>query len=356
LRSASRKTWRRRTTVPGVDDRIREELARLARPGDPDGAFEQIGSKKSRRRIVRRVEVVGLAVAVVAGSAGGAYGLYRVFAAGSPSAVTAQPSVTPSPIPPATPSGTPSESAIETPSESPSGPSAMPPNIGFPCGGSEVVADFDGDWLLDRAIVAPTGAKFYDPPVPCPSSLPPPPPSSITVAWGNGAQGTWPLSECDSACAAYAASDVDSNGTAEFAIEVDEGASTQFLEFLELVSSEAGPVVFEVIPPGTDAHPGNQPLKAATGGSVTHQDFVTCQTAEGGSPQLITTAAELSQDQTTWNLAETVFDFDGSAEIHDGQPRTALAFAVASTRDYTEPADPSGGPPEVVGDPCFVPS
>jgi hypothetical protein len=233
-----------------------------------------------------------------------------------------------------------------TPSTTPTGDA---PFVGYACGeGSTISADFDGDGSLDTAMVH-HGAIFDFPP-PCPS----PPPGTvdtsdwkIDVKWGNGVAGSWPLPECDTSCSAYSAFDLDGNGTAEFALVVQEGASTTFLNFFELPPEEPGPILFAEASQSTA-------LELATGGSVTHLDFVTCQTDGSGASQLVATSAGLSQDGSTWDLTETVYAFDPSAPA-GGDPRTADAFSVASTNTSTQPADPNGDPPTVNGSRCFVP-
>ena len=65
--------------MPGVEERLRSELERLGHPGDPDGAFDRVASKRVRRRVIRRVQVVALVVAVVAGTSAGTLVLAKVF-------------------------------------------------------------------------------------------------------------------------------------------------------------------------------------------------------------------------------------------------------------------------------------
>ncbi len=68
--------------MPGFDDRLRRELEGAAVPGDPAGVVEGVARKRARRRVVRRAQAGVLAVAVLAGTAGGAYALARVFGVG----------------------------------------------------------------------------------------------------------------------------------------------------------------------------------------------------------------------------------------------------------------------------------
>jgi hypothetical protein len=65
--------------LPDLDDGIRRELERLSRPADPAGALDRVVRAKRRVRVMRRVQAVGLAVAVVAGTAGAVLALDRVF-------------------------------------------------------------------------------------------------------------------------------------------------------------------------------------------------------------------------------------------------------------------------------------
>src|SRR5919106_159596 len=68
----------RRTTV-ALDERLRRELEQAGRPADPSGIYEDLIRRRERRRIVRKVESGVLAIAVVAVSVAGVYGLSRVF-------------------------------------------------------------------------------------------------------------------------------------------------------------------------------------------------------------------------------------------------------------------------------------
>jgi hypothetical protein len=62
-----------------LDERLRRELERAGRPADPSGVYEDLIRRRERRRIVRKVESGVLAIAVVAVSVAGVYGLSRVF-------------------------------------------------------------------------------------------------------------------------------------------------------------------------------------------------------------------------------------------------------------------------------------
>jgi Tol biopolymer transport system component len=62
-----------------LDERLRRELERAGRPADPTGVYEHLIRRRERRRIARRVELAGLAVLVIAGSALGFLTLARVF-------------------------------------------------------------------------------------------------------------------------------------------------------------------------------------------------------------------------------------------------------------------------------------
>ena len=62
-----------------LDERLKRELERAGRPADPSGIYEDLIRRRERRRIVRKVESGVLAIAVVAVSVAGVYGLSRVF-------------------------------------------------------------------------------------------------------------------------------------------------------------------------------------------------------------------------------------------------------------------------------------
>jgi len=66
-------------TLPGFDDRLKQHLEKVAPPADPSGAFDRILEKKIRRRLMRRFQAAGLAVAVVAATVGGTFVLVRAF-------------------------------------------------------------------------------------------------------------------------------------------------------------------------------------------------------------------------------------------------------------------------------------
>lgn len=71
--------------MPDFDDRLRDELERVATP-PKDGAnkLDGIAKRRRRRRLAVRTQAVALAVVVVAGTGGGVWGLSKVFNSGKP--------------------------------------------------------------------------------------------------------------------------------------------------------------------------------------------------------------------------------------------------------------------------------
>ena len=75
-----------------LDERLKYELERAGRPADPSGVYEDLIRRRERRRITRKVESGVLAIAVIAVSVAGVYGLSRVFG-GDPERDAATPAV-----------------------------------------------------------------------------------------------------------------------------------------------------------------------------------------------------------------------------------------------------------------------
>ena len=65
--------------MPAFDDRLTRELERAARPGIATGTFERVDRRRARRARIRKVGSGALAVAVLAGTLGGAAILTRAF-------------------------------------------------------------------------------------------------------------------------------------------------------------------------------------------------------------------------------------------------------------------------------------
>ncbi|MCI0635137.1 MAG: hypothetical protein L0206_14690 [Actinobacteria bacterium] len=62
-----------------LDERLRREIERAARPADPSGVYEELIRRRERRRIAHRVEAGTLALVVFAATVGGFFALTRAF-------------------------------------------------------------------------------------------------------------------------------------------------------------------------------------------------------------------------------------------------------------------------------------
>jgi hypothetical protein len=233
--------------------------------------------------------------------------------------------------------------APTSPSPDQSTPSARQPSqeefevlFGPLCGFSGVFGDFDGDGELDSAGIAfpKAGGACTD--------LPGKAGWFVYIMWASGPSGGWPLDVCSLGCRTFGVADLDGNGTDEFFLVVDEGAATIFLHIYELMLGPQPKHPLEVAPPGADGYSTDDPIRLPYGGSVTHQDFITCDQGDGVHI-LIATSADLDQNVGEWNVHETIFSLEGEL------------FSVLSTRDYQVAYDPSGEEPlPVPGDACFA--
>jgi hypothetical protein len=249
------------------------------------------------------------------------------------------------PVPIGTPTVAPTATTAPT-SPSPTlttpAPQRQPGQKGFEssfgplCGFSGTFGDFDGDGKQDRTAVAFPRTGEGCPAFPETGSW------LVYVMWGSGASGAWPLGDCIHVCGVFGAADLDGDEADEFFLVVDAGAATVFLHVYELTVGERQKHPVDVAPPGAEGYPAKEPALFPYGGSVTHQDFITCNVGDGFH-SLIATSAVLDQDLGEWNVHETILSLDRGA------------FTVVSSRDYQVTHDPSGDEPlPVPGDSCFA--
>jgi Tol biopolymer transport system component len=146
-----------------LDERLRRELERSARPADATGVYEQLIRRRERRRIVRRLGTAGLAVAVVLGSIAGFLALTQIFRADDGSTPSVATPVNGSivfamPVEGggvslfvANPDG--SELREITPREGDEGDVLLSPDVS-PDGRTVVVADHPSSFDSDRSVLA----------------------------------------------------------------------------------------------------------------------------------------------------------------------------------------------------------
>ncbi len=264
---------------------------------------------------------------------------------------TDQVSEAPSPLPTTSPS---------TASPAPASPSPVP-DLAAGCGLSAIQGDYDGDGVLDVAVVATLSAD---------GSCPEPGKGETYLGIGFGqteqdvGAGTFgadlafgPL-ECgaDVGCRVFAAPDLDGDGTAEIAVVQDAGASAEILGLYRM--EICGPAqdcltsswisAIEVAEPGDPTLPLEPgPARILWGGSVVESYGAYCGPMEGDPPT----------DETGFVVWRASADAAGSgATVHEAllQLRGARLRVVA-THDYEVPSTAAGLPPGGGSDLCGAP-
>ncbi len=211
-------------------------------------------------------------------------------------------------------------------------PSACDPSVAF--------GDFNGDGQPDKATVAKTECLPRE-------AAGDTAEYSLHVQWPPS-EGVAPLPDCRKVCRALAGADLNGDGIDEFILQVDAGASTDFIQVYELPASEAFGRPAIVAPPGSPPRwPPGEPAEFSLYGSVTHYHAVGCDLINN---QVIVQSAALDSDQMRWSVHESILRFDPT----DGEPFGQ--FTVVSERDYTEPAEENVGPGDQFepGDPCWI--
>jgi sugar lactone lactonase YvrE len=226
----------------------------------------------------------------------------------------------------------PLEGSFRTPSPSPS--LSLAPE----CAPSSATGDFDGDGKSDTARVGlsecfrkRTNKDMW----------------TLSVNFGNeGVEvGEWSMPECSiQTCLALGASDLNVDSVDELAVIVEEGASTQFVEFFEIHLRSMGPQPVAVAPSGAAGFVAGEPAHFPYGGSVTHYAALGCDAG-----QVISEIATLNPQRTEWAVHRTILRMDASG----GLPHR---FLVASTDDSTQAFDPDPGVGDIFepGGPCWM--
>jgi Tol biopolymer transport system component len=220
------------------------------------------------------------------------------------------------------------------PSPSPSPPTQVPSvpsdaviakEIGPACDTSKVTGDFDGDGSPDVAVVF-----FRQPPsgscdVPADQRQ-----YQLGVWWADGTSGIWPLPDCGTiqsdgsvnptgTCRAFAAPDLNGDGTDELAIETDRGASVSQLQFYPLPPSER---------PKEPITLSGQVFVLAWGAAATHDDSIECLSASQPNvrPRFGIGAfhSELDQQTNQWHVTQTNYAYDGFSTVTGTASETSV--------------------------------
>jgi hypothetical protein len=300
-----------------LDERLKRELERAGRPADPSGIYEDLIRRRERRRIVRKVESGVLAVAVVAVSVAGVYGLSRVFGEDAE-----RDAATPS-VPTPTPTPTPSPTLI-----------GKDIGLGFPvCDVTTVRGQFTPG-VGGTAYVATRAGDTA-----CPDPGDGMQVLAVDVTRDGLADTSYGPLECDRWCSAFAAPDVDGDGLDEVLVQNIE-FSVQGLHLFDVVARGAdvqtSPVTVE--PPGDPAasYPGfdgSGPPQFWIGGDGFGADALRCEATADGRVLISSTAQMVPPDapDSVWRVHETTFLLQGDV-LH-----------VVSARDYEEPSFPEPG-------------
>jgi hypothetical protein len=299
-----------------LDERLRHELQRAARPADPSGVYEHMIRRRERRRIVRKVQRGVLAVAVVTGSIAGAYGLSRLF------------------LPEATP-----VAPSPSPRERPLPEGAVDIGVGYPVCFAQRLGriDYLGDGTDGNAW---TAVPVKDDGT-CPEH---PEPDRYLLAvdhTGDEVADSWidlPF-ECENGCAPFDATDLDGNGTQELVVvKYFSIMSYSFFDVRPRATGDLRVAPILVAAPGHGPAQifADEPLRIDAGGDAGYGSSIECD----GYP---------SAPVIVWSWSYAEIDSDEPTEVHvtriELQPDGL--FHVIDTNDFTVPA----GTPSGVADP-----
>jgi hypothetical protein len=298
-----------------LDERLRRELERAGRPADPSGIYEDLIRRRERRRIVRKVESGVLAIAVVAVSVAGLYGLSRVFGDDA-ERDAATPSVpTPSPTPTASPTRV-----------------GKDIGLGFPvCNVTSVRGEF-APGLGGKAYVATKAGDTA-----CPDLGDGIQVLAVDVTGDELADASFGPLECEQWCTAYATPDVDGDGTDEVLVQNVE-FSIVGLKLFEVQVGDGGAALgpVTVAPPGSPRggfDPGAEP-QLWLGGDAFELDTLRCEDSPDGRVLVYTTATQDPPDtsDSVWRATATTFSLNDD-----------FTASIVEVREFTEPVVP--GPP-----------
>jgi hypothetical protein len=186
-------------------------------------------------------------------------------------------------------------------------------NLGGLCEQSSTTADFDGDGRDDAVAVGFAG---------CDTQSGPSDPTMV-VSWSSGETESWVLEQCGVAqpegpprptgiCRVFAAPDLNDDGKAELAVEVQNAAgSTVLLQFYELTPEEATQAPIQVAPggPGSAEITPGQIATFIYGSSPDYENNMRCTTGEQDEPVVLVTVAESQDGQ--WSVFDGTWQYDG---------------------------------------------
>jgi hypothetical protein len=304
--------------MPGIDDRLERDLERAARPAapDPGATFRDVGRRRARRTVTRKVQTVALVVVVLGGTAAGFLALQRNFTGES--------------VPEASSTSTPfpsMQAPAFAPIAIPSDPTEVfDAGLAFPvCNGSMI----EGNFLGTGPTYAYTFTKASE--AGCDTDT-----TVVAVQVPSDAAGTsaalavgGPLDCQDpSTCFVWANPDIDGDGQDEIAIVTAEGASTTSFQLYEATHASQGWALNPYI--GDDG----MPLRFDEGGSATHLAGTYCDDTSG-ERRLVAWDATTS-DGSTYGVFETFF------QVRDASLLSTAPHHLMSQADDLSPAGLAG--------------
>jgi hypothetical protein len=301
-----------------LDERLRRAFEGAGEPADPSGVYEDLIRRRERRRMARGMTLVVVSVAVVAACIVGVVILSRVFAP-TESRPGADGGVAPSiqPVP------TPADVA----------PTGEDIGLGFPvCNVSSIKGRFASPDSIATLSVATKAGDL--------GGCPKPQSAFNLVALDTNQDGVADASfgpiECTLDCRAFAAPDIDSDGTDE-ALVVQDGGAVVGLRLYDVVAMgdelTIVPVnVAEPGDPGSLLFPGEQAF-FLLGGDEFELYALQCGTVpEPDGPGIVVTGAEsLPHDDPNadWHAHQVTAVLGSDGRLH-----------IVDVRDFTESISP----------------